>query len=342
VLWRLSEGKRNAGCMIFVQWLGEEARARWAQGFGDRGSLEEIYKAAQRAGWRYPIAVNLNRLEEMAERIEATLVRAGAEIYQSGNRLVRPVVTEQLAAKGKKTKQAVLNSIDQSFLKSQLTNFVDFFHWNKDGSRRSVGPQNDVVQAILSRYGKWTFLSVTGVITAPTLRRDGSVLAKEGWDAETGLLVVGPLPKMPELAERPSREDADRAIRILDGELLQEFPFVDEPSRSAALSGLISPLVRAALTCVPLHATHAPAPGTGKSFLWDVSAAIAMGDSMPVAAAGADREELEKRLRAMIIQGLVLFSIDNVTAPLGGDALCQAIERPMLSAVSARETELAD
>jgi putative DNA primase/helicase len=32
-----------------------------------------------------------------------------------------------------------------------------------------------------------------------------------------------------------------------------------------------------------------------------------------------------------MLQGIGLLSIDNVTAPLGGDALCQAIERPTLS-----------
>jgi hypothetical protein len=35
--------------------------------------------------------------------------------------------------------------------------------------------------------------------------------------------------------------------------LLVEFPFVDLGSRSAALSGLIAPVVRGALKCVPAH-----------------------------------------------------------------------------------------
>ena len=39
--------------------------------------MEEIYRAAQRAGWRYLITNNPNRLHEMVERSEAALLRAG-------------------------------------------------------------------------------------------------------------------------------------------------------------------------------------------------------------------------------------------------------------------------
>jgi len=89
--------------------------------------------------------------------------------------------------------------------------------------------------------------------------------------------------------------------------------------------------VRGALSSVPLHGSSAPAPGTGKSFLWDISAGIAIGDAMPITSAGKDMEELEKRLNTKIHQGLTLFSMDNVSIPIGGDALCQIIERPMYS-----------
>ena len=100
-------------------------------------------------------------------------------------------------------------------------------------------------------------------------------------------------------------------------------------ARSA--SGLITPNVRAALSCVPGHGVTATAPGTGKSFLCDVSAGITLGDAMPITAAGKDLEETEKRLNTKIFQGLTLFCIDNVSIPIGGDAFCQVIERPTYS-----------
>ena len=66
-------------------------------------------------------------------------------------------------------------------------------------------------------------------------------------------------------ADEPTQDDARKAIGTLDS-LLTEFPFVDRGSRSAALSGLITPVVRGALKCVPGHSTSSPEPGTGKSY----------------------------------------------------------------------------
>lgn len=90
--------------------------------------------------------------------------------------------------------------------------------------------------------------------------------------------------------------------------------------------------MRGALTCVPMHAATAPLPGTGKSILWDTAGAIVNGDAMPTIATGANLEEMEKRLDAEIIAGRGIWSIDNASMPIGGDALCQAIERPTYNA----------
>jgi hypothetical protein len=89
--------------------------------------------------------------------------------------------------------------------------------------------------------------------------------------------------------------------------------------------------VRAALTVAPLHAKSAPAPGTGKSFLLDTAAAITIGDRCPIIAAGTSEEEFEKRLNGMLLDAVPLFSLDNVEKELGGELLCQATERPVLS-----------
>jgi putative DNA primase/helicase len=231
----------------------------------------------------------------MTMRAEAALIRGGSEIYHFGGRLVGSVSVEVDAAKGRKTRVARLLPIEPPYLKGELSRFVDFFAWSKDDkTRRPIGPPNDVINEMLGRFGQWEFPAISGVLCCPTLRRDGSVLAVPGFDPATGLLVIGPLPDMPEVARRPSEAEARRAIGLLDG-LLEEFPFVDAPSRSTALSGMISPVVRGALTCVPMHASSAPAAGTGKSYLFDVDAGIANGDLMHIMARGESTEEMEKR-----------------------------------------------
>jgi hypothetical protein len=51
---------------------------------------------------------------------------------------------------------------------------------------------------------------------------------------------------------------------------------------------------------------------------------------MPVMSTGASEEETEKRLGAAMLAGQPLISIDNISGELGGDALCQIIERPVV------------
>jgi putative DNA primase/helicase len=333
VLRRMSKSNPYGSKALWVNWLKDagvedaEAWRLWEQGYGHVFvKVEELWEAAQREGWRFPVVQNLNRLDEMVQRVEDALVRVGASIYQSGGKLVRPVTVEVDATKGRKTRIARLVHVETPYLKPELSKYVDFISWNKE-QPKGIAPHNDVVSALLGRYGKWAFSTLTGVICAPTLRRDGSILASAGFDAATGLLVLGPLPEMPKVSNSPSRADAERAIGVLDG-LLGEFPFVDRASRSVALSGFLSTVCRAALSCVPMHATSAPAAGTGKSFLFDLVGGVAIGDAMPVIAAGPNLEEMAKRVDAQVIEGFTLLSIDNVSMPLGGDELCQAIERP--------------
>ena len=233
VLWWMSKGNREAGCKVWVEWLGEEARARWHVGFeGQRGSVEKIYRAAQLAGWRYPITNNPNRLHEMVERSQAALVRGGADIYQGASRLVRPVRVSVPAAtpagstEKRETVVARLDGINEPWLRAELTRHINYVKWDKNERPSGSGVPDGLASAMLNGQGEWRFLTVTGIITTPTLRRDGSVLATEGWDAATGLLVLGPLPEMPPVAAKPTKDDALKAVKWFE-DLLVEFPFVD-------------------------------------------------------------------------------------------------------------------
>ena len=68
---------------------------------------------------------------------------------------------------------------------------------------------------------------------------------------------------------------------------------------------------------MPLHAASSPESATGKSFLWDVVGAFATGNYCPVMAPGDTEHETDMRIDAQLLSGKPLFSIDNVTKPLG-------------------------
>ena len=275
------------------------------------------------------IQVTAGELHEIASHAELVLKESGLPLYTRSGFIVRPVVDDVEAARGRRTKVARLAKVPTAGMIDLLSRVARWERWDsRNDTWVAVDPPAKIAEIILVRDGEWMLPPIIGVITTPTLRPDGSLLISEGYDAQTRLLLLSP-PVMPPVILRPTRDDAVAALDLLKG-LLTEFCFVNEASRSVALSGLITPVIRGAISVAPLHAARAPTPGSGKSYLADIAAAIAMGQRAPAMGAGKTEEELEKRLAAVLLSGASLVSIDNVNGELGGDALCQMVERPVV------------
>jgi hypothetical protein len=275
------------------------------------------------------IQIKDGELSLLATKAEELLIAAGVPIYQRSGRLVRPIIETVDATRGRKTKVAQLKVLDETYLRDLLCRHA---RWEKYNARSKkmvpTNPPMEIAATVLARVGDWTFDAISGVITTPTMRPDGSLLTEQGYDQDTGLLLVEP-PPMPAIPDQPTREDALEALALLE-DLLSEFPLVDDVAFACALSAMITPVVRGAFSVTPLHASRAPDAGSGKSYLMDTVATIAIGQPMPVMSTGANKEETEKRLGSALMKGQPLISIDNISGELGGDALCQIIERPMV------------
>lgn len=275
------------------------------------------------------IKVIAGQWHSMATEAEDALIAAKAPFYVRGEMLIRPIVDDVLASHGRSTKVARLKDIDGPVMLDYLSRFSIWARFDvRKNDWVTTNPSKEVASIILSRDGQWTFPRLLGVITTPTMRPDGSILSEPGYDEATRLLLLDP-PAMPALDESPTRDAALSALALLDG-LLSEFLFVDDASRSVALSALITPVVRGAMPVTPLHVVSAPVAGSGKSYIIDLASAISTGQRAPVIAAGRTEEETEKRLGAALLSGQAIVSIDNVNGPLGGDMLCQMIERPIV------------
>jgi putative DNA primase/helicase len=288
---------------------------------------DKFAKASDRA--TRSIQIRPDALHLIATEGENALIAAASPVYVRGG-LVKPVIDVLPAAHGKRTKAARLVEVDTDCLIDHLSRAASWVRYNvRKKEWLPTDPPRNVAQTILSRDGEWSFRRLAGVITAPTLRPDGTILSEAGYDPDTQLLLMDP-PKLPAIPENPTREDAVRSLGLLLG-LLKEFPFANEPSRSVALSAMLTVVVRGALAAVPMHATTAPVAGSGKSYIIDLASALGVGDSAPVISAGKTDEETEKRLVSALLNGQSVISIDNVNGELGGDLLCQMVERPLVS-----------
>jgi hypothetical protein len=311
-----SNGDRTYGFPALKEAIGAEpaeALARFAEFSEDGSDLPSIKFSPGEAS-------------AAATKAEKILIDAKI-MYQRGTSLVRPIISDVEASRGTTTKIARLVEIDSVYMKDAIGRHMDFRKFNKQQNKWIKGDVPvDIPAYLVRRSGEWGFPVIAGVITTPTMRSDGTLLLTAGYDESTRLLLVDP-PKMPEIAENLKKQDAVKALNFIKKQLT-EFVFSQPVDRAVALSAMITPVVRGAFPTTPMHVARAPTPGSGKSYLFDCCAAMAIGQKMPVMSAGIHEEELEKRLGAAMMTGQPLVNIDNVNGELRGDSLCQLIERP--------------
>jgi hypothetical protein len=182
---------------------------------------------------------------------------------------------------------------------------------------------SQIAEVYLARQ-QWRMLPLVGIINAPMMRADGSLLDAPGYDQRTGLLYRPDGVEFPRIPDRPTRDDALRGLERLQ-DLISTFPFVGPADMSVAISAILSALDRRAVEAAPMHAYSAPVAGTGKSKLVDICSMIATGQRAPVLDQSKDDIEFDKRLVAALLRGGAIVSIDNVDRPLDSALLCQAL-----------------
>jgi putative DNA primase/helicase len=268
-------------------------------------------------------------LADEADKAEAILLQSKIDLYQRAGEIVRPCVIETAIYQGHVTKHIVLTKVSEASLTDDLSRTVRCEKYCEKKQKTSeINPPIHLAKTILSRRGRYKFPVMAGVVSVPIVKQGGGIVFKEGYDPESRLF-IGALPNMPNIPENPNWEDASHALKTLNC-LLEEFPFINDASRSVGLSAVITPVCRSMVSTAPMHVATAPTPGSGKSFLVDCASLIATGSKCAVTAVPKSDDELEKRLDGSLLDGAPIICLDNVNGELAGDKLCQAIERPVI------------
>jgi hypothetical protein len=191
-----------------------------------------------------------------------------------------------------------------------------------------------------------------GLSYAPILDDRGRLLLRDGYEDRTGLWCAA----MPRLGRRvparPTRDAAMAALMLLR-HLFRTFPFADasrvpdaacgdvvdltQPpggDEGALLAALLTAVCRASLNLAPgllITAPNISGAGTGKGLLVGVLTAIAFGQRPSPFTGGSNREEMEKRLGAALLEAAPAILIDNLNGvTLRSDLLASALtENPV-------------
>lgn len=289
------------------------------------------------------IVIEGGKLTEIVDRAQAALLKA-TPIYQRGGLLTRVIKLDTATGDAKDVRReagsTMLIAVREPWLIEQMGQVLEWFTKNKKGEPAPADPSPIYARTLLSR-AEWPFPVLRGVVTAPTLARDGRIIETPGFDTASGLLVditAGSFPKVP---PSPSQEDAHLALAKLRHPL-RKFPFVDRPAdpdkdavkaaEAVALSALLTALVRVSLRTAPMHGFDAPTAGTGKSLLAEMAGLLAMGFRPPALSQGKTAEEDEKRLATVLFAGDPVIHIDNCEEPISGDFLCSMLTQEVVQA----------
>ncbi|TWT70012.1 primase-helicase zinc-binding domain-containing protein [Crateriforma conspicua] len=280
--------------------------------------VDQVTQHVGRLGWKSPWVPYKKR-----ERLK---------VYQRGGQLVH-VITEpnEKVLSGKVTMPAGSLRIrplptGQIPLRiSDACQLVKEVEHDGDVERKAVPPPKWLIDGIASRgeYGD-DVKALRGIISAPTIRPDGSILQRAGYDERTGLLYK-PCGKFPRIPEKPSREDAMKAAgELLD--VVKDFPFQEDADRSAWLAMVLSMIGRSAVDgCVPMFAITANVRGAGKSLLADAASIISLGRPAARKTYSTDDNETRKAITATAIEGLPAVLLDNIDRTIGGASLDAAL-----------------
>jgi hypothetical protein len=122
-----------------------------------------------------------------------------------------------------------------------------------------------LAQDFLALMNRCALRVLRGIAETPFLRADSSVVAQEGYDEHSQMILDTNGAEFDPVQDKPSKEDAKRAIAEID-KCLGEFPFDGNPdgktkcaSRTVALSLILSALAVGSLDHIPMHLGDAAA-----------------------------------------------------------------------------------
>jgi hypothetical protein len=233
------------------------------------------------------------------------------------------------------TARPAVRILKTEHLRAYLAQYVETYTVKaakKGGKSEADGPVFVEVAALVSPSTCSTILGrdnwprvpvLRGIITAPVLRPDRTILQAPGFDPSTGLYFHRRL----EITVIPERPEADAVAwaRKLVGAVLGDFPFVSRSDKAQYVASLFSVILRPYVPGpTPLFAITASSPGTGKSLLKDIHGYVFGAGEL---AWPGEESELRKAVTSKLIEGgEPVIGIDNL--PSGG-----VIRSPILAAL---------
>jgi hypothetical protein len=247
------------------------------------------------------------------------VLRGVPDIYDFGLELVRVGRSGQI------------HNLDDKNLRYVLGLYMQFLkkdHKKNPPVELLCDPPADLSTSIIGLKLQRELKKLTAVITAPTLRPDGSILDRAGYDTQTGIL-YDPIGSHLRVPHSPTREQAVAALNELWFPF-NDFPFCGPLDRAVHLAALLTSAVRSSLPAAPGFAYDAPVQGSGKTLLARCVGALIQGQDPGVwpHTTPKDDEEIRKRIFTVLRSGARVLIWDNLVGSFDSAALASSMTSP--------------
>ncbi len=170
-------------------------------------------------------------------------------------------------------------------------------------------PPATVLAAVLARK-TWPGLpALGGIVGAPVLRPDGTLLQTPGYDELTGLYLASKVPLDP-VPDRPSRRQVAAARAFLLETFLRDFPWRSGADKANYLALMATQILRPYTRCLaPFAIIDATMPASGKTIL---TACVGMLYGQRVLTWTDSEEELRKAITSVLADPVGAVVFDNL------------------------------
>ncbi len=288
------------------------------------GALHAFFEINKMAAKHKPlIRVQPGELPRICDAAESELAKTFRN-YQRGGVIVT-ITTDP------GTRETTVKSLSLPSLTRVLAGLVIWQRFDKRSDDWVVCDPPDKHMRVLYDATVYPHLPVlNGIARQPYLRPNGSLMQEAGFDTETGMFGVFNA-KHFNIPQSPTRQQAESALAELSG-LLSEFAFKTDHDRAAALSGILTAVIRPSLAQAPMIHVKAPSISSGKSYLCELLTAFATPQKGTPHAFPAEDEECRKLLLAELLTAPAVIEFDNLTTDLiPHKSLCTALTSEYIS-----------
>jgi hypothetical protein len=231
-------------------------------------------------------------------------------------------------------------------LRGEVARAVVWKRWVGKGEKAVTvndKPPREVVEDLLAHPG-WRLPVIDQIVESPVFTADGRLIDRPGYHPDCRLWYEpGPGLETIDVPLHPSGDQIADAVRLLDTDMLGDFPFVDQADRANCLAFYLLPAVRQLIVGnTPMHVFGASKQGTGKGKIVDLWGLIWSGRPPSLTPEPHSDKEWGEKIGSSLMRGAGYFFVDNIKYAVKSGALAVALTTSRFSYRILGESKVVD